>query len=76
MIDKKAFWKCSALVNVEFGNKLRSIGGYAFYKCINIQSLDIPFVRKVGRRAFQDCVGLTYAVFGDKLERINMSFDG
>ncbi len=77
-IGLMAFWNCSHLEKVEFvGKKLRSIGAFAFYRCAKLQSFHLPFVMEVERGTFQECVGLTYAAFGDELEQIGEStFNG
>ena len=47
------------------------IANYAFYKCININSVEIPgSVKTIGRAAFYDCSELYYITLPDSLEVI------
>ena len=42
------------------GNSVTSIGGYAFYDCIEIISIEIPnTIKEIGMYAFENCTGLT-----------------
>jgi hypothetical protein len=43
---------------VEFGNKLETVGGFAF-SCTSLRSITTPSVRIVEQRAFSDCEQLT-----------------
>ena len=40
---------------VTFPSSLTSIGEYAFSGCRNLNSVDMPFITTIGRRAFFDC---------------------
>ena len=41
-VEGGAFDDCKALKNVEFGDKLESIGGWAFLKCTSLERITIP----------------------------------
>jgi hypothetical protein len=71
-IEKNAFDSCWALSELEF-DKLEIIGNGAFILCSSLRSINMPSIRMIGIRAFQDCHALTDAVFGEKLERIDGS---
>jgi hypothetical protein len=57
-IEKYAFACCRALTDVEFGNKLETIGEYAFFDCA-LRKIKIPTVRIIERSAFDCCGELT-----------------
>ena len=66
-IGEEAFWYCSALETVTFGDnsQLASIGSSAFYFCLNLTSIEIPSsVTSIGEDAFYNC--------GD-LEKVNIT---
>jgi hypothetical protein len=65
-----AFYHCSAMTVVDFGNKLETIGSHAFDKCRSLRSIEMPTVRTIERYAFLDCKQLTVVEFGNNLERI------
>ena len=53
-----AFYDCGALADVEFGDKLETIGSNAFFRC-HIKSIKAPSVRTIEERAFGSCTQLT-----------------
>jgi hypothetical protein len=53
-----AFNNCTALTDVEFGDKLETIRGSAFVGC-SLQKIKIPTVRTIEQGAFADCKQLT-----------------
>eukprot|EP00984_Skeletonema_dohrnii_P024639 scaffold13789_cov143-Skeletonema_dohrnii-CCMP3373.AAC.1 len=63
-----AFYDCGALTNVEFGDKLETIGSNAFFRC-HIKSIKAPSVRTIEERAFGSCTQLTNVELPD-VERI------
>ncbi len=69
-IEKGAFSSCFALRELEF-DKLEIIGVGAFGFC-GLRSFIMPSIRRVGGHAFQHCDALTDAMFGEKLERIEV----
>jgi hypothetical protein len=68
-IEMAAFLRCHALSDLEFG-KLEIIGVSAIRYCESLRSINLPSIRRVGKRGFQFCRELTDVVFGEKLERI------
>jgi len=54
-----AFWNCTALADVEFGDKLETIGSHAFSCCCSLRNIKIPTVRTIRSSAFQFCKQLT-----------------
>jgi len=63
-----AFYDCGALADVEFGDKLETIGSNAFFRC-HIKSIKAPSVRTIEERAFGSCTQLTDVELPD-VERI------
>jgi hypothetical protein len=53
-----AFDNCTALTDVEFGDKLETIRGNAFVGC-SLQKIKMPSVRTIEQGAFADCEQLT-----------------
>lgn len=47
------FAECSNLKNVEFGNKIISIGNACFQNCSSLKALDLNNVKRVGTSAFK-----------------------
>ncbi len=68
-IEQYAFYSCKALSELEF-DRLEVIGNDAFSHCSSLRSINLPSVRRVGKYAFYFCTKLTWAVFDEKLERI------
>jgi hypothetical protein len=71
-IEDHAFSHCHALSDLEFV-KLEIIGDHAISYCRSLSSINLPSVRRIGQYAFRACTGLTEAVFGEDLERIERS---
>ncbi len=76
VIEYRAFFKCirhafseTGLDDVEFGDKLESIGQYAFSGTA-LRSLKMPKVRVIGPFAFYCCEQLTEVDLSEFLERI------
>ena len=75
-IGERAFDLCLALSDVEFGDRLETIGDHAFAFCNSLGSIKIPSVRTVQTGAFSYCKRLTDVEFGVDLETIGFnSFD-
>jgi hypothetical protein len=55
VIEHHAFYECNALEEVEFGDKLETIGVNAFYYCESIRNIKIPKVRIIEMGAFREC---------------------
>ena len=68
-IRERAFDGCYALSDVEFGDRLETIGEWAFASC-SLRSIKIPSVRSVQTGAFVYCSQLTDAEFGINLRTI------
>ena len=71
VIEESAFYNCTALVDVEFGDKLETIGKWAFAKT-SIRSIKLPKVRVIGYAAFSTCERLMAAELSEYLERIGV----
>ncbi len=57
-----AFYQCSNLASVTFGNGLSVIGEGAFKECVNLQSISLDVrssLKQIGAYAFQQCRKLT-----------------
>jgi len=68
-VEWEGFRNCSSLRELEFV-KLEIIGPGAFAECESLVSINMPSIRRFGPGAFTRCYGLTYAEFGEDLERI------
>ena len=53
-VDYSAFYACWDLSSVEFGRYLDTVGESAFDQCNSLETVKMPFVRRIGHRAFQD----------------------
>ena len=69
-IEYRAFQYCYALSDVEFGDRLETIGYHAFGLCRSLRSIKIPSVRTVQDFVFSYCNQLTDVEFGIDLEVI------
>ena len=63
-----AFQHCTALEDVEFGDKLETIEGGAFNGCTGLTNIKIPNIRFLGSYAFQKCHQLTDVELSEDLE--------
>jgi len=60
-IEDWAFWGCSTMTDVEFGDKLETVGAYAFGRCPLLRRIAIPLNDKIleGCSQFDVCTNLT-----------------
>lgn len=66
-----AFDACNSFQNLNFGNRVRVIPGYAFQNCHHLTSVVIPdSVETIGRNAFDFCSRLETISFGTSLKTI------
>jgi len=40
--------------DVEFGNKMETVEYCAFFNCISLRSITIPYITSIGKWAFSD----------------------
>jgi hypothetical protein len=69
VIEEYAFYYCPALEDVGYGDKLETIGEYAFTQT-SLRSIKIPKVRVIGYYAFYKCEQLTDVELSKDLETI------
>lgn len=72
-IHKRAFENCRSLTDVTFASysQLKTIDHWAFYECINLQSIHIPEgVTTIGNGAFYGCAYLDSLTLPSTLESI------
>ena len=72
-IDEYAFYYCSNLTTVTFGenSQLTTIGIFAFYVCSSLTSINIPdSVTTIGANAFSYCSSLTSIYIPDSVTTI------
>ena len=72
-IRKGAFCYCRALKDVEFGDRLETVGSNAFRYCECLGSIKSLSVRTVQAEAFCYCEALTDVEFGINLETIDVN---
>ena len=70
-IAPQAYKGCTALKEIEFPEKMESIGEGAFMDCTNLHSVDIPKgIRFVEASTFQGCKSLTIVSLPKSIERL------
>jgi hypothetical protein len=69
IIESRAFAGCNGLEEVEFGNKLETIGECAF-GFTGVRNMKLPKVRVIENYAFSTCEQLTEVELSEDLERI------
>jgi hypothetical protein len=72
-IHKRAFENCRSLYEVHFASysQLKTIDNWAFFQCINLQSMNIPEgVTTIGNGAFYGCAYLESLVLPASMQRI------
>jgi hypothetical protein len=67
------FFECRALNDLELGDKLEIIGHDAFGNNESLVSINMPSIKRVWGGAFARCYALSYAEFGEDLERFEMN---
>ena len=70
-IGSKAFYKCYAMRDVDFGDSLQTIGSYAFYCCYALGSVSLPDTTSyIGSKAFCKCYAIDSVDLGDSMKTI------
>ena len=71
-IGESAFEDCRSMDSVVFaGNKVETIGDWAFYNCHSLRSLTLPEgVEEIGRAAFFDCTYLNELTLPSTMKKI------
>lgn len=59
-VATRAFWDVSALHGMFASNGLREVEDYGLADCPNIQMIDLPQLRRLGRNALEGCSRLEY----------------
>ncbi len=73
-VSDYAFYNCSEITSVMFGNKVKSIGRNAFNGCTGLTSIIIPdSVESIGDSTFYECSGLTSITIGNSVTSIGSS---
>lgn len=71
-IDQLAFSGCKALATVDFGNRLVTLGSYAFHNCVLLEKAILPDTTKtVSEGAFYGCSALGEVVLGKGLRDLS-----
>jgi hypothetical protein len=68
IIGRSAF-RCTSLADIEFGDRLETIGEYAFC-CLDLRNVKLPNVRNIEEGAFHGCEHLTEVELSKDLLRI------
>ena len=71
-IEGSVFSHCYALSGVEFGDRLETIGQYAFFNS-SLRSIKLTSVRTIEDSAFGNCGDLNDVEFGTDLETIGVA---
>ena len=72
-IPEYAFYGCSNITSLSFGEKVTSIGDYSFQGCSSLQSVTIPnSVTEMGAYSFQNCSSLADITIGNQVSTINI----
>ena len=73
-IENNAFFRCTDLTNIQFGNGLEYIGKIAFASCRGLEEIVLPdSLRVIESQAFMDCSKLKNVVFNEGLQVIEWS---
>lgn len=76
-IGKRAFYKCSALGNVTFGNGMETLGEGAFEQCVALTKISLPAsLKEIGKRAFYKCAAIAEIDFANVEKVGNYAFYG
>ena len=69
--DMMAFYSCTKMTAITFGENMRSVGANAFYGCLGLKSIDIPDnITTLGEGAFIYCTGVESLHIGSGLTEI------
>lgn len=71
-IGKNAFSNCTSLTTISLPTSIVEIQEYAFYRCINLQSIDLSFdnINKISAHCFEACNSLSNVKFSNTLTEI------
>lgn len=73
-IENNAFFRCTDLTDIQFGNGLEYIGKIAFASCRGLEKIVLPdSLRVIESQAFMDCSKLKNVVFNEGLQVIEWS---
>lgn len=73
-IENNAFFRCTDLADIQFGNGLEYIGKIAFASCRGLEKIVLPdSLRVIESQAFMDCSKLKNVVFNEGLQVIEWS---
>ena len=57
-VDESAFYGCEDLISIDFTKMTGELGAYAFYYCLSLTDVNMPYVTKIGEACFADCPNL------------------
>ena len=70
-IGQHAFYDCSKLTGINWGENVREIGNYAFNSCSGLTSLVFPdSLRSIGTNTFVGCSNITSIILNEGLEEV------
>ena len=76
-IGKRAFYKCSALGNVTFGDGMETLGEGVFEQCVALTKISLPAsLKEIGKRAFYKCAAIAEIDFANVEKVGNYAFYG
>lgn len=72
MIEDEAFTFCENLKNINFNNKLQSIGAHAFEGCAVLERVELPeLITEISYSCFLGCTKLAEVKLGSNISSIN-----
>ena len=72
-VADKAFYYCTTIKEVYFGEKVTTIGAQAFEGCVALATVEFdPSINSIGTSAFANCQSLEQVTFPDGLQTIDI----
>lgn len=59
-VDSGAFYACTKLTTLDFSKLTGVLGDYAFYGCLSLAGVNMPYVTEIGEGCFADCINLRH----------------
>lgn len=70
-IGHAAFYNCEGIISINIPESVTNIEGYAFKKCINLESINISgSISTIGNETFNNCTSLTSIIIPESVTNI------